>query len=77
MPLQLRELAQRTMELIKLSEKLTIKKVVIGLFYTGIQLENGTTGVSYTLTDGYTDRNAYHQLRTNGIRCYYWFQKVR
>ena len=51
----------------KPSERVVIKKIVIGLLYTCIQLEDGTAGVSYTLTDRYTDRNAYHQLLQNGF----------
>lgn len=67
MSLKLAEIAQRTIELIRPSTKVAIKKVVIGLLYTGIQLENGTVGVSYTLTDRKHDLNAYHQLLQNGF----------
>lgn len=64
---QLTKLAQRVMELINPSKRLTIKKVVIGLLYTGIQLQDGTTGVSFTLTDRYADQDGYHQLLQNGF----------
>ncbi len=67
MSLKLEQLSQRTLELIHPSEKLIIQKVVIGLLYTGIQLVNGTVGVSYTLTDRHADINAYHQLLQKGF----------
>jgi len=64
---KLAEIAQQTIELIQPSLKLSIKKVVIGLLYTGVQLANGTVGVSYTLTDRRNDLNAYHQLLQKGF----------
>jgi uncharacterized protein (DUF4213/DUF364 family) len=64
---KLAEIAQRTIELIPPSTKMTVKKVVIGLLYTGVQLENDTIGVSYTLTDRKDDLNAYHQLLQKGF----------
>jgi uncharacterized protein (DUF4213/DUF364 family) len=64
---KLSEIAQRTIELIPPSTKMIVKKVVIGLLYTGIQLEDDTVGVSYTLTNRKDDLNAYHQLLQKGF----------
>ncbi|MFX1506328.1 MAG: Rossmann-like domain-containing protein [Promethearchaeota archaeon] len=64
---RLAEIAQRTIELIQPSINMPIKNVVIGLLYSGVQLENGTVGVSYTLTDRKNDLNAYHQLLQEGF----------
>ena len=61
------EIAQLTIDLIQPSSKMSIKNIVIGLLYTGVQLANGTVGVSYTLTDRRNDLNAYHQLLQKGF----------
>ena len=61
------EIAQRTTELTQPSRSLHVKNVVLGLLYSAVQLENGTVGVSYTLTDRRSDLNAYHQLLQRGF----------
>ncbi|MFX0124822.1 MAG: Rossmann-like domain-containing protein [Candidatus Hodarchaeota archaeon] len=67
MPSKLAQLAKRALELIKPSRDLIIKKVVIGVLYTGIELEDETTGVSLTLTDRSTDHEGYHRLLQKGF----------
>ena len=67
MSTQLAQLAERALELIKPSRNLIIKKVVIGVLYTGIELEDETTGVSFTLTDRSADHEGYHRLLHNGF----------
>jgi uncharacterized protein (DUF4213/DUF364 family) len=67
MSLKLVEIAQRTIELTQPSTNLPVKNVVLGLLYSGVQLENSTLGVSYTLTDRRNDLNAYHQLLQKGF----------
>ena len=63
---QLTQLSQQALESIKPSSDLTIKKVVIGILYTAVELQNGITGVSFTLTDRSTDIEGYHRtLSTN------------
>ncbi len=64
---QLAQLAERALKFIKPSKNLFIKKVVIGVLYTGIELEDETTGVSFTLTDRSSDHEGYHRLLHNGF----------
>ena len=64
---QLAQLAERALELIKPSRDSIIKKVVIGIFYTGVELEDGTTGVAFTLMDRPTDHEDCHQVLQNGF----------
>jgi uncharacterized protein (DUF4213/DUF364 family) len=67
MPSYLVKLAQRALKLVKPTRNLPIKKVAIGILYTAIELQNGTTGVSFTLTDRTTDFEGYHRLIQNGL----------
>ncbi|UCG01894.1 MAG: hypothetical protein JSW11_20115 [Candidatus Heimdallarchaeota archaeon] len=67
MSLQLNQLSEQALELIKLPGNLVIKKVVIGVLYTGIELKDGTVGVSFTLTDRSMDHEGYHSLVKDGL----------
>ncbi len=64
---QLAQLAERALGLIKPSKELIIEKVVIGVLYTGIELEDGTTGVSFTLMNRSTDHEICNRLLQKGF----------
>ena len=64
---QLAQLAERALGLIKPTRDLNIKKVVIGVLYTGVELEDGTTGVSFTLMNRSTDHEICHHLLQKGF----------
>ncbi len=64
---QLAQLAERALGLIKPTRDLIIKKVVIGVLYTGVELEDGTTGVSFTLMNRSTDHEICNRLLQNGF----------
>lgn len=61
------QIADQVIGLIKPSDELIIEKVVIGVLYTGIELEDGTTGVSFTLTNRSNDHEVCHRLLKNGF----------
>ena len=64
---QLALLAERALELFKPSSNLNIKKIVVGILYIGIELEDQISGVSFTLTDRSTDHEGYHRLLHEGF----------
>ncbi|MFX1286348.1 MAG: Rossmann-like domain-containing protein [Promethearchaeota archaeon] len=64
---QLAKISKRALKLIKPTKNLFIKKVVVGVLYTGIELEDNTTGVSFTLTDRSIDHEGYHRLLRKGF----------
>lgn len=64
---QLTQITKQALKLIKPSRDLIIKNVVIGILYTGVELDDGTTGVSFTLTDRSKDHEGYHSLLQKGF----------
>ena len=64
---QLNLLKKQVREIQETSETYSIKKVVVGILYTGVELQDGTMGVSYTLTDRSTDIDGYHSLLQTGF----------
>lgn len=64
---QLVHLAQRALELVKPSRSDPIKKVTIGVLYSAIELQSGTVGVSFTLTDRGKEQEGYHSLLRRGF----------
>ncbi|MHA1215036.1 MAG: Rossmann-like domain-containing protein [Candidatus Hodarchaeales archaeon] len=47
-------------------DEFEIKTLVLGLRYSGILLNNGVLGLSYTLTNHYKDFEGFHKLFKNG-----------
>jgi uncharacterized protein (DUF4213/DUF364 family) len=64
---QLMKIAKQSLTNFKASEELVVKEIVVGILYTAIRLMNDVVGVSFTLTDRFTDHEGYHQLLKDGF----------